>query len=174
MYKHGLIADASHWGELMNGDRIPDTEQIFNSIRIKLGIVETDQRESGNRKLLNFGHTIGHALEAWAHQVGYDTRHGEAIAAGMMVESLLSKDILGLSKNELIEIQQVMLLNYDFSLWKSLSFDDIMPYLLKDKKNESERVNFTLLHSIGNSSIDHFIAPDLIKSALSKTQEMWR
>lgn len=174
MYKHGLIADAHHWAELMSGELMPNELQIYNSIKTKLDIVESDREERGNRKKLNFGHTIGHALEAWAYQNGFDVRHGEAVAAGMMVESLLSKDIAGLGKNELLEIHQVMLLNYDFSAWKSLSFEDLLPFLLKDKKNENEQVNFTLLHAIGTSSIDHYIAPDLIKKAWIKTRELWR
>src|SRR5690606_38544696 len=99
MLKHGLIHDKNHWLELIeieNFDFISIDYLIEKSVKIKQEIVEKDPFENGIRKILNFGHTIGHALESQLLQTENPLLHGEAISVGMMVESILSYE------NELI------------------------------------------------------------------------
>lgn len=96
--KHGVIADASYFGWIASGLRqilhsdTPDVETqlhlVRRSIEIKVQVVRQDERESGLRKVLNFGHTIGHAIE---HVTAYGVSHGEAIAIGMVAEALLAE-----------------------------------------------------------------------------------
>ena len=106
MLKHGLIADAGYWNELKTSDlTIPTAELVHRSVAIKNVIVLEDPNENGIRKALNFGHTIGHAVETYSLLNDKDhLSHGEAIAIGMICEAWLSNKKLGLTDEELAEI----------------------------------------------------------------------
>ena len=103
MLKHGLIADAAYWHLLKNSNlSAPSEDLIYRSVEIKNEVVTADPFERGIRKSLNFGHTIGHALET--NSLLHDTHpltHGEAIAIGMICESYLSHKKSGLTADEL-------------------------------------------------------------------------
>lgn len=96
--KHGVIADAAYFSwivaglrQILHGDEPDDATQLHlvqRSVEIKVGVVRMDERESGLRKILNFGHTIGHAIE---HVTAYGVAHGEAIAIGMVAEALIAE-----------------------------------------------------------------------------------
>src|SRR6185312_6735963 len=112
--KHGLIADAAYWRELKASDLLnPAARLIHQSIAIKNKVVIADPTEKGIRKSLNFGHTVGHAVETNS-LINDDNplTHGEAIAIGMICEAYLSYKKLGMSKDELDEIVRVFMSLY--------------------------------------------------------------
>ncbi len=110
MLKHGLICDAGYWDQLKTSDlTIPSAELVHRSVQIKNEVVIEDPHEKGIRKALNFGHTIGHAVETNSLLNDEDhLTHGEAIAIGMICEAWLSNKKTGLPDAELAEITRVL------------------------------------------------------------------
>lgn len=156
--KHALISDRIQW-EQLSKIRKPDSKIIstflLDSIRIKKNIVEEDPHEKNVRKKLNFGHTIGHAIESWSlKQDENPLLHGEAVAIGIIAESYLSvKNNLSLKK-ELDEILQVFR-----SFFPKYQLDiEILNHLEnlinQDKKKEGNKLNFTFVNQIGQSIIN--------------------
>lgn len=166
--KHGLILDKNHWQNLSSFSI--DSEMleslIYDSIRIKNEIVLEDPNERGNRKLLNFGHTIGHSIETYfLSNTNQPLLHGEAIAVGMIVEAHLSKSI-GLSDAEFDEIFKVIQNHFDLPQLPGDSFFPLIELMKNDKKNTSDKINFTLLNTIGEASCDNFISEEDLQLAL--------
>lgn len=151
MIKHGLIADANYYQELKGSDYTNiGAEAIYHSVKIKNEVVLADPFEKGLRKILNYGHTIGHAVEGYA--LVNDKKpltHGEAIAIGMICEAHLSVKYCNLSPNELTEIASYILSLYPKYHIKPESFEDLMVLMQSDKKNEDGFIMFSLLDQIG-------------------------
>lgn len=170
MLKHGLIADANYWTELSNFTNLnlEDLERlIYRSIEIKNNIVSEDLTENGIRKALNFGHTLGHAIESYCleHENFTTLLHGEAIAIGMILEAHLSFQKGLISKETYLEIKNVLLSIYEpvkFSLEDQKSICELM---IHDKKNEYGRVQFVLLNAIGSIKINQEVTIDSISNA---------
>ncbi|WP_456461081.1 3-dehydroquinate synthase [Reichenbachiella sp.] len=166
--KHGLIYDRAYWMKVKTIDlkNANWSELVGRSIEIKKEVVKADPFESGLRKILNFGHTLGHAVESYFLDKG-DQRllHGEAIAVGMICEAYLSQKFTGLTSEELDGITAYLIKIYNpVSIDKSL-FDTIIGLTLQDKKNEGGVVQFSLLSSIGESKVNVPIsAPDMLDS----------
>lgn len=155
--KHGLIQDESYWETLQKTDplAVADWNDIIeHSLQIKKKIVEEDPYERNIRKQLNFGHTIGHALESLALSKGIEVLHGHAVAWGMIGEAFLSHRVTGLPDTELQQIQQCLLKFYKKFLDKKLLKEDLLHWMYQDKKNEQENFKFTLLKTIGEPVID--------------------
>ncbi len=167
MLKHALIADKDHWDKLNEPSVYTDAEIIQDSIRIKRDIVQRDFKENGERKKLNFGHTIGHALEAWSYHTSNPLLHGEAIALGMQYEALLSKEFLGLSHQECDEICKRLGSHCPKPSYSSTDIDSIIAFMQTDKKNAAGNLNFTLLSNIGSAQTDVFINEERVRSVLS-------
>jgi 3-dehydroquinate synthase len=136
---------------------------------IKYNIVEQDPNENGIRKHLNFGHTIGHAIESYflSHPDKVDLLHGEAIAFGMILECYLSTEILGFPKTDLEQVTNIIL-----NIFKPVSidptdYDSIIDLLKYDKKNEHGNINFVLLERIGKPVKDCLVDNELIINAFS-------
>ena len=157
MLKHGIIADAAYWETLKNSDLThPSTELIYRSIEIKNKVVMEDPTEQGYRKCLNFGHTIGHAIETNSLINDEDPlSHGEAVVIGMICEAFLSNQKTGLSNIELEEITTVLRKFYPKYKIDESSFSNLFTLMQKDKKNQNGQVNCTLVTHIGQCSIDH-------------------
>ena len=157
MLKHGLIADADYWEALKNSDLThPAMELIYRSVEIKNKVVMEDPTEQGYRKCLNFGHTIGHAIETNSLINDEDPlSHGEAIAIGMICEAYLSNQKTGLSDGELAEITSVFSRLYPKYTLEEASFSKLFALMQKDKKNHNGQINCTLITHIGQCSIDH-------------------
>jgi 3-dehydroquinate synthase len=158
MFKHGLICDADYWNQLKNSDLSrPSIELIYHSVEIKNKVVIEDPMETGIRKSLNFGHTIGHAVETYSllHDEGKHLSHGEAIAIGMICESYLSNKKTGLSTEELAEITTVLSNLYPKYELKVAYNTELFALMQKDKKNQKGNINCTLLSKIGQFSIDN-------------------
>lgn len=173
MLKHGLIADKDHYATmrlffLAKGEM--SEELIRHSIQIKEAHVSKDFRDQGIRKRLNFGHTIGHAIEAYVLSQSKENEewsHGTCVALGMIAESYLSHQLAGLSLEELNEIV-IVLQGIVKRLDRPIpSFEAIQPYLLKDKKNDRKGVNFSLLTAIGSCKEDVVVQDTLIEEAMT-------
>ncbi|MVN75252.1 3-dehydroquinate synthase [Hymenobacter sp. HMF4947] len=168
--KHALIADAPAFAQLhgLRVDAQPDwTATIQHSVAIKENIVTQDPHESGPRKLLNFGHTIGHAIESYLlTQPGREVRHGEAVAAGILCESWLSAQRNLLSAGELTEIAGVVRETFAKIQFSQLETEAIAAYATHDKKNRADVINCTLLHGIGRGVYDQAITLAEVRAAL--------
>ena len=158
--KHALIADKDYWQLLMeiSIEKINWEETIHHSVTLKNDIVESDPFEENKRKILNFGHTLGHAIESFYLKKEKDILHGEAIALGMYLEAELSP--LNIEKKK--EIQDYLKSN--FNLVDCPSLEQLLPFLKNDKKNEHDNINFSLLDDIGSCSYNNDLSIEKIKA----------
>lgn len=158
MLKHGLISNPKHWKQLIS---IPElsVEEILNfiipSAEIKLNKVLIDFKEENIRKTLNFGHTIGHAIESLYLKTEFPILHGEAIAMGMICETYLSYLEQILSEEETIHIIQHIQRFFPYVDISAFSDEDIIALILQDKKNNYGKINFSLLSEIGKANYNH-------------------
>nr|WP_067053638.1 3-dehydroquinate synthase [Mucilaginibacter sp. L294] len=157
MLKHGLIVDATYWDQLKVSDlSLPADELVHRSVAIKNEVVIADPHEKGIRKALNFGHTVGHAVETYSLMNDADPlSHGEAIAIGMICEAWLSNKKIGLPDSQLLEITEVLIHLYPRYKVQESIFPTLLEHMLKDKKNQNGKINCTLLKHIGEYSIDN-------------------
>lgn len=172
--KHGLIANKEYWEKCSgtNFNQLNWEEVVEGSVRIKSNIVEEDPQEKGLRKLLNFGHTIGHAIETWFLNTDNEVLHGEAVAAGMLMESYVSKEKGLLNEKELEEIQVIIQKYYRKIKFNDSIHQELIDLMRNDKKNNSASINFTLLNKIGEGSVNHLIEENLIAKSLSYYQSL--
>ena len=173
MLKHGLISDKAYWQELNSRDTAQDESHIQRSIVIKNKIVEQDPTEQSVRKKLNFGHTLGHAIESYflEHSEKEALLHGEAIAIGMILEGYLSHKLTGMSKLELEEIKKVFLSHYSKVDFTKDDIAIIIDLLKHDKKNSHGNINFVLLEEIGNALVDIKVPTHLFEDAFAYYKE---
>ena len=153
MLKHGLIASPQHFQEIKNLDSrrpIPTLTQIKASVAIKEQIVKNDPREMGERKILNFGHTFGHALESYSHLQEAPLSHGHCVALGMMVALDISVKHCGFASAEAKKIQHFLREAYAWPNFE-LDRDAIFKLVSGDKKNRGSSINMVLLKSIGEA-----------------------
>jgi len=168
MLKHGLIADADYWNDLkISNLKAPSAELIYQSVQIKNTIVLEDPKEHGIRKALNFGHTIGHAVETYSLENDKDhLTHGEAIAIGMICEAWLSWKRTGLSLDELNEIVSVFTNLYPPYKIAAACHGDLYSLMQKDKKNHGDKINCSLISRIGQSAIDNICTEEELCNSL--------
>ncbi len=168
MLKHGLIQEPAYFealsGFLSKEEILP---HIHHSVGVKAKVVAADIDEQGLRKILNFGHTLGHAVESHFLTAQNKTRllHGEAIAIGMILEAFLSVKVSGLSPDKAREIKSVF-----HDIYPKISFDKdtitaVIKLLTHDKKNENGNVLFVLLKSIGEPVWNQSASEELILEA---------
>lgn len=152
MIKHGLIIDSDYYHELKKTDyRQIDAQAIYHSVEIKNKVVLSDPFEKGLRKILNFGHTIGHAIESYSLSNDENPfTHGEAIAIGMVCEAYLSYKFAKLLEEELKDISEYILALYPNYRINPESFEELFNCMKSDKKNESGVILFSLLDKIGH------------------------
>lgn len=172
MLKHGLIADKKYWKQFIDLSQVDfaDFDQlIYDSVRIKNNIVMQDMSENGIRKALNFGHTLGHAIES--HFLMDENKetllHGEAIAAGMVLESYISMEKKLISREEYFQIKYVVKNIFDDILFGESDIVAILELLIHDKKNEYGNISFALLDGIGNAIIDQNAENEIIIAAFA-------
>lgn len=178
VYKHGLIASKQYWESLKNLDQLTTNDLdkiIIESIEIKNEIVLKDPTEQNIRKTLNFGHTLGHAIESYCLDSPKRERllHGEAIAIGMILESFISYKKDYLSDSSLNEISSVLINMYDRSNFQHEEIEAIIINLKYDKKNSSGSINFVLLEEIGAPIIDQKVPNELIYDAFSYYKDLY-
>ena len=159
--KHALIQDAKYWEDVKKIQVSGDYnwgDIIEHSVQIKNKVVLEDPLEKGLRKILNYGHTIGHAVETW--HLENDPNfflHGEAIAMGMIAEGYLSKEKTGLSNDSLKEIVQVLKSVYDLKPLPKENFELYCGLMIHDKKNSGGKISCSLLAQIGECKWDVFV-----------------
>ncbi len=168
MLKHGLIASKEYWDkfqDLENIDYADFDTLIAESVEIKNKIVLQDPTEEGIRKSLNFGHTLGHAIESHFMTKETSLLHGEAIAIGMILESFLSLKLNLISSLEYENIKKQLLSIFGKVEFSDSDLSSIILLLKHDKKNEFGKVKFALLQEIGNIKIDQEVENDMIIAA---------
>ena len=155
--KMALICNKEKWVSLskLKVSEISDwTEWLRFSVQAKTQITEIDPFDKRERKILNFGHTLGHAIEAYSLE--YEKRtllHGEAVAIGMLGEAKLSADRNFITHEELLDIQQCILANFEVPPFL-INTADLIKLMSADKKNTSPEIQCVLLGGIGNAIID--------------------
>jgi len=168
--KHALIADAAQWTFLLKQEDfriLPWEEIIPHSIKIKAKVVAQDPREAGLRKILNFGHTVGHAVESYL-LLDSDRKllHGEAIGLGMVAEAYLSHELCSLPQSSLAQIAQYVISVYGNVELSEQDIGSILPITLQDKKNKGKTVQMALLEETGRAVFDIPVPEKLIREAL--------
>ena len=156
--KHAIIFDKKYFNMLTHCNEINDEKMLLKiisrSLKIKKYIVEKDFKEKNIRKFLNFGHTVGHALEAVAMSTNTPLLHGEAVALGMVIEAKIAEKLNIFSNNETRKIvnllnkcgfENVLKMKFNFKI------EDILNIIKKDKKNVSGSVKMSLPVKIGKS-----------------------
>ena len=169
VYKHALISDAEYWlflGELNLKDDNYMSAMLHKSISIKNEIVLEDWEEKGLRKTLNFGHTIGHAIESQALGKGRALLHGEAIAIGMLVEIILSQMVNGFKEEDFDAIKSVFENIFPLQKIDENELPDLIEWMRHDKKNDDAQINFTLLKKIGEAEFNKICSVDQIEEAI--------
>ena len=172
MLKHGLIYDKVYWEQFLDLSILDFADfdtLIYDSIVIKNKIVQQDPKENGIRKALNFGHTLGHAIESYflENENKHTLLHGEAIAAGMILESYISWKKEYLSKDDYLQIKKTIQNIFETIIFKEADLPPIMKLLIHDKKNEYGTIQFALLEQIGKIKINQEVENELIIQAFN-------
>ena len=167
MLKYGFIADAN----LLKVNLENYQDYILRCGEIKREIVAQDPTEKGLRKILNFGHTIGHAIESHCLTTSYPLLHGEAVALGMAAALWLSVKQCGLDNKVLKNYEKqlpILLSEAELKLTEA-DIDPILSYLALDKKNKGEKPQFVLLEAVGKPVRDVEVDADEVRQALEYT-----
>lgn len=177
--KHGLIKDGAFYEWLLENmyeicERDSDTllEMVEKSCLIKKLVVEKDPTEKGDRALLNFGHTIGHAIEKYKN---FSLTHGECVALGAVAAAFISWKHEWLSMEEYYEIRDMFVpFNLPISI-SHLDAEEVLKMTKSDKKMEGDTIKFILLKKVGKAVIDKTVTDEDILNAISEInfEEDW-
>lgn len=171
MLKHALISNETVWKDTLcfsvnSLDLSHLLTLVEQSVEVKRQIVLQDPKEKSIRKALNFGHTIGHAIEAFYLSHGYEILHGYAVAWGMISELYLSHILTGFDVEKMRKTVNFIYGNYGRCRVTCKDYDELLTLMLHDKKNVDGRINFTLLSGIGGIEINRHASNEEIKEAL--------
>lgn len=176
MLKHGLISNTANWAELLNFDienidyeRL--TEMVASSVAIKQRVVEIDPTEKGLRKVLNLGHTVGHAIESLAMEENRTLLHGYAVAWGLICELYLSSVLNGFPVDKMRQTVQFIKAKYGQFDFDCKKYERIYELMRHDKKNVGNTINFALLADIGDIRLDQTATKELIFESLDFFRE---
>ncbi|MCK0157857.1 3-dehydroquinate synthase [Cellulophaga sp. F20128] len=170
MLKHGLIRDKKYWNELNLVSDLTNLDAfIYDSVLLKNEVVIQDPTEQNLRKILNFGHTLGHAIESYflESKTHNTLLHGEAIAVGMVLEGFLSNKLTGLADTQLENIKTTFINRYGKVSFNDEDITNILSLLKFDKKNSHGNINFVLLKTIGECQIDVIVSEDLLRESFA-------
>ena len=176
--KHGLIRDSSYYEWVIDHmseiqDREIDTlfRMVEGSCKIKRQVVENDPTEKGERALLNFGHTIGHAIEKMKN---FELLHGQCVALGTVAAAYISWKRGNLAEEEFYEIRD-MNVGFDLPIsFDSLRSEDIVEATKHDKKMESGKIKFVLLKGIGKAYVDTTVTEEEMLAAVNAMNaDLW-
>ena len=170
MLKHGLISDLKYWNNFQDLSKLSLNDLdvlIYESVLIKKNVVDIDPFENGLRKTLNFGHTLGHAIESYflSHPDKKTLLHGEAIVIGMILACYISTELTGFPKQTTNDIKQLFIDYYGKETIEETDYQPIMDLLKYDKKNNHGNINFVLLEAIGTPKIDCLVDDAIILDA---------
>lgn len=169
--KHGVIADADlfaylelHAAEILAGDLSAIEYPVLRSCEIKAAVVAEDERETGLRAILNYGHTFGHGIEAVTGYAQY--LHGEAVALGMQAAAHLAA-ALGLVDKDFVQRQKQCILEYGLPVsWPQLPVEDTLALMRHDKKARQGTMKFVVPDRIGHVVLRTDITDDPVRAAL--------
>lgn len=172
--KHALISDKNLWQTLKTSfatqQQILEIRKnpalIATAIDIKKQVVTEDPYEKGKRKILNYGHTIGHAIESWCLEKEISLLHGEAVAWGIVAENYVAVQKGILSEQIAQEIESFLSNIYQKPSIAAVYFDEIANLALQDKKNEKQHIQASLITHIGHCEYNVIISLEEIKAAL--------
>jgi 3-dehydroquinate synthase len=167
--KHCLIMDGKKWDEIRRKDFEEQDfkDLIAHSVNIKQHVVEADPTEKGLRKILNFGHTLGHAIETYfLGKPKLHLLHGEAIAAGMICEAFLSFKRGMIDQKTLENIEEFIFSVYGKATITASDIEPIIALTAQDKKNKGKEVRFSLLEEAGKCGYDISVSKAEMKRAL--------
>jgi 3-dehydroquinate synthase len=170
MLKHGLITGENYWNNFLDLSKLSLNDLdtlIYESVVIKKNVVEEDPYENGLRKTLNFGHTLGHAIESYFLSNPNKTTllHGEAIVVGMILACYISTELVDFPKETTVKIKDLFLSYYGKVNIDESEYSAIIELLKYDKKNHHGNINFVLLESIGKPKIDCLVEDKIIIEA---------
>ena len=170
MLKHGLISDKNYWNKFQDLSKLSldDLDElIYESVIIKKNVVEIDPFENNLRKTLNFGHTLGHAIESYflSNENKTTLLHGEAIVIGMVLAAYISTELAGFPKQIAHNIKTLFIDYYGKVIIEKSEYATIIELLKYDKKNNHGNINFVLLENIGKPRIDCLVDDSIIIDA---------
>jgi 3-dehydroquinate synthase len=168
MLKHALIRDKHLWNDikLINNDQdLTSEELLIRTIKIKVEIIDQDPLEGGLRKILNFGHTIGHGLEGYYLDKS-NLAHGHCVALGLCAESFLSWQRGLLTKEEYLDIENCIGRSFHFISISAEEITEILKLIQNDKKNSEDQLKCCLLSGIGSCLYDQVVTEDEIANSL--------
>jgi 3-dehydroquinate synthase len=167
--KHCLLSDQDMWNEIRHKTLAEqDWEKLLrHSVEFKAGITTEDPREKGIRKILNAGHTIGHAVESYLLGTGQRILHGEAIAIGLLTESYIAHERRLLTQSQFSEIREYILSVYGKVPLTDKQIEEAAGFAIQDKKNKGNKILCVLFNGIGRSQWDIEITKEEIKTALA-------
>lgn len=174
--KHGLIADRSYFEHITSRECSSWCEDelssiVFRSCEIKVSVVEQDPREQGLRRALNFGHTLGHAIEAYALRAGIPITHGDAVSIGMNAACFISRQVNLLSEQEHIEcVAGITRVGLPLTLPAVMPHQQLHELLTLDKKNVGGTPRWSLLNGIGSIVIDQQVPREIVDQAICYIQ----
>lgn len=177
MAKHALLTDKEDWNKFRKAKAEPDDklEVLINrSVKTKREIVNKDPQEKALRKVLNFGHTIGHAIESYSMR--HDAKpllHGEAIAIGMVCEAWLSHELCGFPKDDLKDVTEYVFQHYPLYPLHKANGKELLDLMRNDKKNEEDLIHFSLLKKIGKPLINQTTSEHIILDSLQYYQQLY-
>ena len=169
LIKYALIGSDELFHSLQERTRFPSltTEDVDFCIDFKMKIVREDPYDKGIRHILNFGHTFGHAIESYNAKIGNPIAHGLAVAQGLYYESLLSAKLGHLPQDEWQQIAGLLTNHFQIIPITDNIFDELLHFMLNDKKNHNNMINFTLLDHIGHAIPDFQIPSSELQTYLS-------
>jgi len=171
MLKHAVIDSDSHFEKLLllnSPEKVCNEKNVLESVHVKTEIISNDITETGMRKVLNFGHTIGHAVETYSQKHDADPLlHGEAIAIGLICESFISMRLMDFSQDDLKKMASLVSWHFPHYRLKPKAADELITIMMHDKKNpESSKINFSLLRKTGDPVYDQYPGEKLIRESL--------
>ena len=174
--KYALLGDAEfltwleeHMDKLVQGDETLLAEAVYRSCAHKARIVANDEKEQGERALLNLGHTFGHAIESY---LGYgEWLHGEAVATGMVMAADLSCKMGWISQNDLERTRKIIARAKLPIVCPQIPLDDFLGYMAHDKKVLNGQLRLILMKNIGQAVITKEFDIDLMKQAILENQQ---
>ncbi|HSP47852.1 MAG TPA: 3-dehydroquinate synthase, partial [Clostridiaceae bacterium] len=166
LLKYGLIGDPSILGDLKKEVLDEKTLQgmVMKGLRVKAALVKADYRDEGLRNILNFGHTVGHAIEA---DSGGHVSHGEAVGIGLVAECILSMEMLGLRYAVVEETRSILKHLGMEERYRIKDRERFLSAITKDKKND-EHVRLTLLEEIGKPRVRVAVPPEKIMEVMEE------
>lgn len=167
--KYGMTHDVKLFNEIKDNASLNIIDLIHRSIEIKNEVVLKDPKEQNIRKVLNWGHTIGHGVESYflENPEKENLTHGEAIAIGIVCETFLSSKILDFPSDKLQEVKKAIIAIYGKIDIKEDDFSSILELMKHDKKNIGGEINFVLLNNFENFELNCKVSNQLIKDSLN-------